>query len=83
MEVKSLRAGYSFRINSQHKFLSLSGLDGYRMRMLDKLMCMVGGHHYSRFERRGKPACIHCSMPRKRYKVRGERVTDFTHLQNK
>jgi hypothetical protein len=76
MNTNKLRAKHSLRVNSRRKYFSISGIDGYRSKIFDKLLCMIGGHHYSRFERRGKPTCIHCSLPRMRYRTSGERVSD-------
>jgi hypothetical protein len=82
MNSNKLRVKYSKRNNSHKRFFSISGIDGYRMKLVDKLLCAIGGHHYSRFERRGKPSCIHCSLPRRRYNTSGERISDNNGLQH-
>jgi hypothetical protein len=76
MHTNKHRVKYSMRNNSHKRFFSISGIDDYRMKIVDKLLCMIGGHHYSRFERRGKPSCTHCSLPRRRFKTSGERISD-------
>ncbi len=76
MNTNKLRVKYSMRNNSHKRYISILGIDGYRIKIVDRLLCMVRGHHYSRFERRGKPSCIHCSLPRMRYKTSGERISD-------
>jgi hypothetical protein len=82
MNSNKLRVKYSMRNNSPKSFFSISKIDGYRMKIVDKLLCMVGGHHYSRFERRGKPSCTHCSLPRRRFMTSGERMSDHKGIQN-